>query len=187
MSEKFQNKYRIKSTRLAHWNYGWNASYFVTICTHQRSYFFGEIMNEEMILNNIGLIAQQCWIQIPHHFPFIELGPFVIMPNHIHGILTIDKPDVDNVETRLIASLPPKTPSINGGITGNNNPMLHENLSKIIRWYKGRTTFESRKLNLNFAWQPRYFDHIIKNGKAFEEISAYIINNPTNWEYDRLR
>nr|WP_311196069.1 transposase [Antarcticibacterium sp. 1MA-6-2] len=64
--------------------------------------------------------------------------------------------------------------------------MLNENLSKIIRWYKGRTTFEIRKIDPNFSWQSRFHDHIIRNDQSFHRISEYIKNNPSNWKEDKL-
>ncbi|MCX6316774.1 MAG: transposase, partial [Bacteroidetes bacterium] len=92
--QKFQNRYRIPSARLATWDYGCPGSYFITICTKNREHFFGDINNSEMYLNAIGLIADQCWAALPEHFNKITLGEFVIMPNHTHGIITIE-PDVD--------------------------------------------------------------------------------------------
>jgi len=93
MSElKFRNKYRIPSNRLKNWDYGSNSAYFITICTKNREHFFGEIQNGKMQLNELGKNAFQFWMEIPNHFPFIELGNFVVMPNHTHGILIIDKP-----------------------------------------------------------------------------------------------
>ncbi len=73
-----------------------------------------------------------------------------------------------------------------GGITRNKNPMLHDNISRIINWYKGRVTFEARKINNDFGWQARFFDHVIRNEKSFFIISKYIINNPKKWEIDKL-
>ena len=98
MPDKFQGKYRIASARLQSWDYGANGAYFITICTKNRKHFFGEIENHQMILNDIGKLAEKYWIEIPSHFPFIELGNFVVMPNHTHGILIIDKLDA-SVET----------------------------------------------------------------------------------------
>lgn len=95
MFEKFRNKYRIPSTRLNNWDYGKNGAYFITICTKNREHFFGEILsvnnNNEMQFTEIGVLADQFWSEIPKHFPFVELGNFQIMPNHVHGILIIDK------------------------------------------------------------------------------------------------
>ena len=80
--KKFQNKYRIASNRLKNWDYGRNSAYFITICTHDRKHYFGEIKNGEMHLNQLGENATRFWLEIPNHFPFIELGNFVVMPNH---------------------------------------------------------------------------------------------------------
>ena len=92
MSGKYQNKYRIESARLQSWDYGNNGSYFITICTKNREHHFGKIVEQEMQLNETGKLAEQYWVEIPIQFPFIELGNFVVMPNHVHGILIIDKP-----------------------------------------------------------------------------------------------
>jgi len=92
MTDKFQNKYRIPSARLQSWHYGWCGNYFITICSGSRESFFGEIINGEMKLSEIGILAHRFWIEIPQHFPFTQIDAFVIMPNHIHGILIINKP-----------------------------------------------------------------------------------------------
>ena len=103
MPKKFQNKYRIPSTRLKNWDYGKNGAYFITICTGNREHFFGEIVTvdnvNEMHLNEIGKLADKFWSEIPKHFPFVELGNYTVMPNHVHGILIIDKTNVmDDIE-----------------------------------------------------------------------------------------
>jgi len=207
MSELYNNKYRIPSARLKYWDYGWNAAYFVTICTKDRLCYFGDVVDNmetrliaslpepEMQLSEIGQIANDRWLEIPDHFPFVELGEFQVMPNHVHGIVIINKPNEKqkyktrnngggsgntDVETRLIASLPKKS----GGFAGDKNPMLNDNLSKIIRWYKGRVTFESRNIHADFEWQSRFYDHIIRDEQSFHNISEYIANNPLNWNKD---
>ena len=238
MQNKFQNKYRIPSSRLQTWDYGTNGAYFITICTQNREHFFGIVQNGTVQLSEIGKIAEQLWIEIPNQFPFIELGNFVVMPNHVHGMLIINKivsPSVEtrfiasnniesldnketrfiasnniesidnketrfiasnkiesnvvddinddvNEETRLIASLPNK----NGGFSGYKNPMLNDTISKIIRWYKGRCSFECRKINSDFGWQSRFHDHIIRNSISFEIIQNYIFENPLNWKKDKF-
>lgn len=107
------------------------------------------------------------------------------MPNHVHGILIIDKNASISVETRLIASLS-QTINKTGGISGDKNPMLQDNISRIIRWYKGRCSFEMRKLHADFGWQSRFHDHIIRNEKSFDTIQNYIENNPINWNKDKF-
>lgn len=204
MTEKFQNKYRIPSARLKNWDYGANGAYFITICTQNREHFFGDIAETQFIASEIGTLAEKYWMEITQHFPYVELGNFVVMPNHVHGILIIDKNGVDgndvsgigvSVETRLIASLPktyplpppnPIPPSQIGGITGENNPMIQDTISRIIRWYKGRCSFEMRKIHADFGWQSRFYDHIIRNAPEWERIQTYIENNPMNWKEDKF-
>lgn len=94
MSRKFKNKYRIGSARLKDWDYGKNGDYFITVCTHDKICFFGEIESQKMEMNIAGKIAEDLWHQIPQLFPFARLESFVVMPNHIHGILVIDNPNV---------------------------------------------------------------------------------------------
>jgi putative transposase len=260
-----------------------------------------------MQLSEIGKLADQFWLEIPNHFPFVELGNFVVMPNHVHGILIIDNISNSLVETRFIASdnneknnsrfiasdnnknnsrfiasdnkdkmnnsrfiasdnkdkmnnsrfiasdnkdkmnnsqfiasdnneknnsrfiasdnkdkmnnsrfiasdnndkmnnsrfiasdnndvnnnnnetrLIASLQGENGGFSGDKNPMLNDNISKIIRWYKGRCSFECRKINPNFAWQSRFHDHIIRNSRSFDNIQHYIEQNPLKWDEDRF-
>ena len=110
MTDKFRNRYRIPSTRLSHWDYGSNALYFVTICTKHRECYFGEIMDEKMQLSEIGLLAQKYWLEIPIHFPFVVLDEFVVMPDHVHGILVIDKTDTNADDDTMNDALAVETP-----------------------------------------------------------------------------
>ena len=90
MEPKYRNKYRIPSTRLQNWDYGWDAIYFVTICTKDRIHYFGEINDGKIDLSPIGAIADVLWHELKNHFDNIELDAFVVMPNHIHGIIAIN-------------------------------------------------------------------------------------------------
>ncbi len=92
MTDKYQNKYRIASARNPNWDYRWNAAYFITICTKNREHFFGKVVDNKMQLSPIGVIADLLWYEIKNHARNIELGEFVVMPNHIHGILILDNP-----------------------------------------------------------------------------------------------
>ncbi len=93
MSGLYKNKYRIDSARLKNWDYRWNAAYFITICTHDKVCFFGDIENGEMKLSDVGVIADLIWFEIKNRSKHIELGEYVVMPNHIHGILILNNPD----------------------------------------------------------------------------------------------
>jgi len=194
MSKKILAKYRIPSTRLQNWNYGWNAAYFVTICTQNHKCYLGNIAETqdlpslpEMVLSDVGKIANQYWNESPNHFPFVELGEFVIMPNHVHGIIIINKKNAQNddiygdanVVTQNFASL------LQQKQQQNKFGPQSKNLASIIRGYKSGVKKYATMNHIDFAWQPRYHDHIIRDNKSFQHISNYILNNPLNWhEYN---
>ena len=218
MLKKFRNKYRIPSNRLQNWDYGWNAPYFVTVCTAHRVCYFGDITDNVRdarfcvsTLSEIGKIAWQYWSEIPKHFPFVTLDAFVIMPNHVHGIILIEKPydgvnggfiDYGNsipnnqpnavcaVETQNLASLqipsptslpiPSQIPSPTPSPINKFGPQS-QNLPSIIRGFKSAVTINARKINSDFAWQPRYYEHIIRDEKSYTRIRDYIRENPENW------
>ena len=179
--EKYKGKYRIPSARWVAWDYGSNAAYFVTICTADRTHDFGEVVDGEMVLTPLGRAAADCWEAIPDHFPFVVLDGFVVMPNHVHGIIIIDKPtsDCDGavVETQNLASLQ-TTPQ-------NRFGPQSKNLASIVRGYKIGVTKYARQHNLAFKWQPRYHDHVIRNAGEYERIQKYIHENPQKWAEDR--
>jgi REP element-mobilizing transposase RayT len=199
MPDKFQNKYRISSARLQHWDYGSDALYFVTICTQNREHYFGEIADGKMQLSETGKIAHLFWFEIPNHFPFVHLGEFVVMPNHVHGIIIIDKTGYDGdvrndaiVKTQNFASLPPNQPQnpsnspTNSQNRGNIFGPQSQNLASIIRGYKIGVTKFARNNNIPFSWQPRFHNHIIRNHESFQRISDYIANNPVYWRDDNF-
>ncbi len=194
MNNKFQNKYRIPSTRLKNWDYGNNGAYFITICTANREHFFGEIvlLNDEnkMQLNEIEKLADQFWAEIPKHFPFVELGNYQVMPNHIHGILIIDKKNV--VESNTVVE------TLQCNVTTDNTDIviINETMSKIspksgtistiIRSYKSVVTKNGHFIHAGFEWQKRFHDHIIRDSKSFDNIQNYIETNPKNWREDKF-
>lgn len=90
MMDKYYNKYRIPSARANWWNYGWSGAYFITICTNDRNHYFGEIIDGKMIKSHVGVLADVLWYEMKNHAKNIELGAFIVMPNHIHGILILD-------------------------------------------------------------------------------------------------
>ncbi|MEQ8582643.1 MAG: transposase [Marinoscillum sp.] len=187
--ETFNNKYRIASARAPWWDYGSNAAYFITICTHGRVHFFGEIASDQMILSEMGVHAQSCWYEIPNHFPFVQLGAFVVMPNHIHGIIIIDKPGVlnqESVETQNFASLPQRTSRQFQTPSLNKFGPQSQNLASIVRGYKIGVTKNSKIINPDFKWQSRYHDHIIRDDAEYQRINDYIENNPANWNDDKF-
>ncbi|QFS43201.1 transposase [Nostoc sphaeroides] len=190
---KYKGKYRIDSTRLPAWSYASNAGYFVTICTNGKKCFFGEVVQGEMHLSSIGEIAHKLWYEIPNHFSNCQIDSFCVMPNHIHGILVINQiregdamnPRTQEEDAMNRVSTSQRGDGERGGVTGLFNPMLSKNsLSKIVRWYKGRCSFEINQIYEGFGWQGRFHDNIIRNEFALDRIRQYIINNPINWEHD---
>ena len=177
-SELFQEKYRIKSIRLPNWDYSSNGHYFITICTKNMVESLGEIKNGIMGLNELGCIAHRFWNDISNHFNNVRLGEFVIMPNHVHGVVRIQNNHL-SVDTRHGAYLR----------LGKNNtfgPLNPNSLSSIINHYKGSVKrWCNQNRYSNFQWQSRYYDHIIRNEKSQYKIEQYICNNPQKWCRDR--
>ena len=190
MEKKYQNKYRIPSARLKNWDYGSNGAYFITICTQNREHFFGEIVETQFIASEIGTLAEKFWMEIPQHFPYIELGNFVVMPNHVHGILIIDK----NVKTLQCNVSENESPveTLHCNVSTNKNEQMANispksgTISTILRSYKSVVTKNSRFIHAEFGWQPRFHDHIIRNAPEWERIQTYIENNPMNWKEDKF-
>ncbi|MEH1868887.1 MAG: transposase [Nostoc sp.] len=187
---KYKGKYRVDSIRLPAWSYASNAGYFVTICTDGKKCFFGEVVQGEMHLSSIGEIAQKLWYEIPNHFYNCQIDSFCVMPNHIHGILIINQIREDAMNPRkqeedAMNRVSTRGDDQRGGVTGLFNPMLSKNsLSKIVRWYKGRCSFEINQIYEGFGWQERFHDNIIRDEFALDQVRQYIINNPINWERD---
>jgi putative transposase len=166
-TDKYKGKYRIPSARLATWDYGRNAAYFITICTHQRMHVFGTVVEGQVDLTPLGQTAWDCWYAIPEHFPFVLLDEFVAMPNHVHGIVIIDK------QTRNIASLPK-----------NKFGPQSQNLASIVRGFKIGVTKYARQHQIAFAWQERYHDQIVRDAAECQRIRKYIVENPQKWAAD---
>ena len=191
MGEKFKNKYRIPSARLPSWDYGWNAAYYVTICTGQRVQYFGQIEKGHMVLSAIGRMADRYWRKIPNHFPFVILDVYVIMPNHVHGIIIINKTDDGNpaninVETpNLGVSTTATSPSPTTPSHQNNKKWKPGTLGVIINQFKRIVTLHARKINADFSWQSRFYDRIIRDENECNRIRQYIINNPAKWAEDQ--
>ena len=210
--EKFHNKYRIPSARAAWWNYGWNGAYFITICTENRHHYFGEILDGVVQLSPQGILADLLWHQIPYHARHVELGAFVVMPNHLHGILILNNLGVneewvgaegdsvetgDNVETGHALSLPrpqtrpilqpPPIPSPDLSPAQSRFQNQGKNtISSIVGGYKSAVTKNANRLGFEFGWQARFHDHIIRTDADYQRINDYIETNPQNWEGDKF-
>ena len=200
---KFQNKYRTSSIRVQWWDYGWNGAYFITICTQDREHYFGEIQKDKMVLSEVGIIADILWHQIPIHHKNVELGDFVVMPNHIHGILIIDKQsdniDIDNVGTGRIETghvetghalslpSPPPLPSLPKPGSQRFQNIGKNTISSIVGSYKSAVTKYANRLGYPHQWQKLFYDNIIRSNNDYQRISDYIVSNPENWAKDKFK
>ncbi len=213
--KKFKNKYRIPSARLQSWDYSWNGAYFITICTKNKKHHFGEIVDHGMRLSHIGILADVLWHEIKNHASNTELGEYVIIPNHLHGILILNnnhdccRHDRNNLDERngcrdkaccrdkvcLVSTTtipPPSSPLSTAPETcGTIGKQRFQNqgsntISSIVGSYKSAVTKHAHRLGYQFTWQPRFHDHIIRNEKSFNEITEYVKTNPQKWENDKF-
>ena len=164
-------KHHRRSIRLKGYDYCQVGAYFVTIVTQDRVCLFGAVVDGEMRLNDAGRMVAQCWQQIPAHFPHVELDEFVMMPNHVHGIIIV-------VGARHAVPLPER---FGKPVSGS--------LPTIIRSFKSAATKrinELRGTTGTRVWQRNYYEHIIRDEQSWDRIREYIVNNPLQWELDRL-
>ncbi len=163
-------KHHRRSIRLLGYDYSQAGAYYVTIVTYQRDCLFGKIENEEMILSDLGKIADECWRAIPDHFPLVELGAYVVMPNHVHGIIVITNgrgtiyraPTQEQFQKPVVGSIP-----------------------TIIRTFKAAVTRRiGREHNATGIWQRNYYEHIIRDQTDLQNKTDYVDANPVLWDED---
>ena len=173
----FKNKYRIESARLEGYDYSNPAWYYITICTKGMKEWFGKVKSGEMVLNECGKIVEEEWLKTKKIRKRVSLDYFVIMPNHFHGIIIIEGPDVVETHRRCVSNTNPKETDHRSVSTKTNN------LSSIILQFKSVCTKRIRNSGYpSFKWQPRFYDHIIRNEKDLYRIRKYIDENPLKWE-----
>jgi putative transposase len=165
---------------LKEYDYSQPGAYFFTVVTSGRTSLFGKIVNGEMDLDEPGRIVLAAWMDLPIHYPYLELGTFVIMPNHVHGIVAFTAETNDT--THVMAGLrPAPTPAY-------TNASKHQHgLPEIIRAFK---SFSARRVNEYLGamghplWQRNYYEHVIRDEKEWDRIRQYIEFNPLRWEQD---
>ncbi len=167
--DKYQGKYRVNSSRLEGFDYS-SGVFFITICVKGMERVFGEVVFEthncaSVRLSKLGDIVQEYWQSIPDHFPQVVLDEFVVMPDHVHGVLRV-------VETHNYASVPCE----------NQFGPQSRNLASIIRGFKSSVKRWANVNDYDFEWQPRYYEKIIRSQKALESIRQYIKDNPKNYK-----
>lgn len=190
-------RFHRQSIRLKDYDYRQSGAYFVTICAHERLHLFGRVIDGEMVLSEIGKVVQACWDAIPDHFPHVDLDAFVVMPNHLHGILVISEPLTGDVGAQYIAPqyiapLPkppqsmvhPQTDATKRGVTPNN--VTQGSLGSMIRSFKAGVTRTVRWKVEGQIWQRNYHDHIIRNPLELARIREYVALNPARWTEDSL-
>jgi len=168
-----------RSVRMPQYDYSDPGAYFITICASRRACTFGEIVNCQVNLSPIGRIVDQCWAEIPSHFENAEIDEFVVMPNHIHGILRI----VENAGTACRAPTSRHTP-----VFGQFARPERGSVATIIRSFKSAATRRARQQGLSKSasiWQRNYYERVVRNEEELARIQKYIIENPLTWELDR--
>ena len=190
-----------KSARLRGYDYSGPGDYFVTVCTHKRQCILGEIVDMCFCPSKLGMIVRQCWEAIPEHFPRVQVGVFQIMPNHIHGIVSI-RPDVKSVGTRHGASADGTADGIASVGAGHVQPLQKGpgksrpaqfqhvtpgSLGSIVRSFKAAVTKaarESLEISRQPLWQRNFHDHIIRDDISYFLTEQYIELNPLYWHLD---
>jgi len=170
------------SIRLKNYNYSDAGGYFVTICTKDNGRILGEIVDKKIQLNQFGEIVQECWHDLPNHYPHIKLDAFIIMPNHVHGVIIIAPEPV----VGAIHELPLHASHHNSDVETiiNRRRML---LPKIIGRFKmvsSKRINQIRRMPGFPFWQRNYYEHIIRNEDDLFQIRTYIENNLYDWEID---
>ena len=161
---KFKGRYRIESTRFPDWDYRTAGFYFVTICTKRQQLFLGSIVDEKICLSSIGKIVSYEWREIQKHHRGIVLDHWIVMPDHLHGIIVIQENDQ----------------------VKNNQKIQSPSLGVVVNQFKGRCT---RRIHAtghrDFSWQRGYYDQIIRNETMLAYVRQYIESNPAKWQLDK--
>ena len=209
----FKNKYKVNSSRLQNWDYGFNGLYFITICTKDRKNYFGEVRGGLMGLSLIGCVVCDEWFKTGSFRKNVRLDEFIIMPNHIHGIIEIFN-DMETLQRNVSAQYMTGGQDINNNkqsISSNNTKQFSKvetlrcnvslenkkgqhmsnispksgSLSTIIRSFKSACANQIHKLGYEFSWQERFYDHLIRTDtESLEKIRYYIKYNSQMWDRD---
>ncbi len=168
----FKQKYRIESARLPGWDYAAAGWYFVTICTRERRCCFGDVVKGEMHLSIVGHIVAEEWIKTKQVRSGVKLDQWVIMPNHLHGIVVLE----GSKPLRIVET--PRRGVSTGWKANSLGAIIEQFKSSCTKriWAAGRQ---------DFSWHPRFYDHIIRDERSLHDIREYIINNPLKWELDK--
>jgi putative transposase len=178
-----REKPRRRSIRLRAYDYTQAGAYFITIVAHNRAMLFSDIAGGESRLNDFGRIVEEVWTNLPKHYSGVQCDAFIIMPNHIHGIITLKESDVGaGFKPALHISIVEQRAGLNPA------PTRRHGLPEMVR---GLKTFSARGINERRhtpgapVWQRNYYEHVIRDDGELLRVREYIMNNPLEWETDR--
>ena len=177
-------KRQRRSIRLQGYDYTRQGAYFVTICTRNRECLLGDIVEGRRHLSEAGRLAQAVWEDLPHHYPHVQIDVWVIMPNHMHGIIILT--EAQTTEDDVQSGADPKI-NVGAGLKPAPTAATRHGLSEIVRAFK---TFSARRINALHNtvgtpfWQRNYYEHVIRNESALDRIRQYIVDNPARWPED---
>jgi len=181
--DTFQNKYRIKTARYEGHDYSQNGYYFVTICVKDKQEYFGEVVNGEMKLSEVGKSVNEEWAKTEKIRKNVKLDKFVVMLNHLHGIVIIeDSRDALNASPKIGRRT--QCVSTDENCKNKFGPQTN-NLASIIRGFKSASTKIIRNTLPYFQWQSRFYDRVIRNETELGKIQEYIERNPKFWDEDK--
>ncbi|NDV77786.1 transposase [Dysgonomonas sp. 511] len=159
-----------RSIRLHGYDYSQGGLYFVTICVKDKECLFGTVVDGDMVLNEFGNIVKKCWLAIPEHYAYVVLHGYIIMPNHIHGIIEIGEFVGANYHS-------PENEALFRSPSGTIGSIIRGLKIGVMKWYK-------EYLQVKSIWQRSYYEHIIRNDESYQKITEYIYENPGNWLTD---
>ena len=180
--------HKRRSVRLPGFDYSKPGTYFITICTKDRECLFGHVENDEMILNEAGKTANQCWLKIPEHYPDVVLHDHIVMPNHVHGIIElVQNVGVPHVGVQNSEPLhgeplcekltPPKKHEYQKIIPRSIGSIVRGYKIGVVKWFRDNT-------DIHVPWQRNFHEHIIRNKEEYNKIAYYIKFNPSKWNED---
>ena len=163
-----QSKFKKSQFRIPNRDYRQEGAYFITICTKKRFHFFGEIKNRQLTLSPIGEIAKACWMEIEAHFPNVHLREFIVMPDHMHGVIVIEKSVIHNGTDLLLKE-------------NRFQNIGSQSISSIVGSYKSAVSRKSRLINPAFGWPSRFHDRVVRSNEELARIEYYISKNVKNY------
>lgn len=175
-----------KKLRLSAYSYFQTNRYFITICTHQKNCIFGSVDGGTVHLSPLGLLVEREWLHLPERFPNIDIVPFIVMPNHIHAVVTINHACIDSSQEISIDSESGRRYEMQKGRASSapTKTGIDASLFNIVQTYKSITTVTANKLSCTPGrriWQRNYYEHVIRNEEDFLQIEAYIQGNVSKW------